>query len=128
MKITDSAKEALLQVIEETQADGLRVAIQETCCGKSPVIGLDVYADQDQPEKINDISIVIPEEARDIAEGLEIDLVNGELVVLNTVCGCGGHDGGCCGGHGEGHDHDHGDGCCGGHGHSHEGGCCHNHE
>ncbi len=118
MKITDSAREVLQQALQETGAHGLRVAIQETCCGKSPVIGLDVYTEDDQPETINDINIVIPEEARDVVDGLEIDLVNGELVVLNTVCGCGGH--------GESH-HDHGEGCCGhGEGHHHHGeGCCH---
>ncbi|WP_294729615.1 hypothetical protein [uncultured Faecalibaculum sp.] len=126
MRITDSAREVLQQALQETGAHGLRVAIQETCCGKSPVIGLDVYTEDDQPETINDINIVIPEEARDVVDGLEIDLVNGELVVLNTVCGCGGHEGGCCGGHGESH-HDHGEGCCGhGEGHHHHGeGCCH---
>lgn len=126
MRITDSAREVLQQALQETGAHGLRVAIQETCCGKSPVIGLDVYTEDDQPETINDINIVIPEEARDVVDGLEIDLVNGELVVLNTVCGCGGHEGGCCGGHGESH-HDHGEGCCGhGEDHHHHGeGCCH---
>ena len=55
---------------------------------------------------------------------------------------CGGHveghghghgEGGCCGGHGEGHGHGHGEGgCCGGHGEGHghghgEGGCCGGH-
>lgn len=35
MKITDSAREVLQQALQETGAHGLRVAIQETCCGKA---------------------------------------------------------------------------------------------
>lgn len=96
MKISDNAKEVLLQAFEENNADGLRVAIQETCCGKCPVIGLDVYNEEDAPEEINGIKIVIPEEAKPITDEIEIDLVNGELVILNTVCGCGGGCGGDC--------------------------------
>lgn len=76
MKITDSAKEVLQQALNETGAHGLRVAIQETCCGKSPVIGLDVYTEDDQPETVNDINIVIPEEARDVVDGLELSLIH----------------------------------------------------
>ena len=81
MKITDSAKDVLQQALNETGAHGLRVAIQETCCGKSPVIGLDVYTEDDQPETVNDINIVIPEEARDVVDGLEIDLIVALLLV-----------------------------------------------
>lgn len=91
MKITDPARDVLKEVIEENNADGLRVVIQETCCGKSPMIGLDVFEEGEARDSINGIDIAIPEEARDLMEEVEIDLVNGELVILNTVCGCGGN-------------------------------------
>lgn len=78
---------------------------------------------------------------KELEEGL-----HGEYV--HSCCCGGGHDhgdGGCCGGHGEGHEchghhHGHGEGgCCGGHGEGHEchgdghghgkdGGCCKDHK
>lgn len=125
MKITDSARDALKNLLAENEADGLLVGIHETCCGKSPVFQLAVFDENDTPEVFNEISLVIPEPARDALDDLIIDEVNGELVVMSTAvepggC-CGGHghgEGGCCGGHG--HDHEE-EGCCGGHG---EVGCC----
>ena len=69
---------------------------------------------------------------KELREGL-----HGEYIHSNCDGGCcGGHgeghghgDGGCCGGHGEGHGHGDG-GCCGGHGEGHghgDGGCCGGH-
>lgn len=125
MKITDSARDALKQILAEQNADGLLVQIQETCCGKNPVFQLAAFDENDKPEEFNGIQMVIPEETADAVEDLIIDVINDELVVLNAVnggcCGGHGHEGGCC----RGHDHEDEDGgCCGGHGHDHEGGCC----
>lgn len=128
MKISDNAKEVLVPLIKENGADGLRAAIQETCCGMQPVIGLDMFQEGEAPVEFNGVPMVIADEAKDIMEDLEIDLVNGELVILTTVqgCGCGHHHDGdheCCGGH----HHDEGHECCHGHDdHDHE--CCHHHE
>ena len=69
---------------------------------------------------------------KELKEGL-----HGEYIHSNCDGGCcGGHgeghghgDGGCCGGHGEGHGHGDG-GCCGGHGEGHghgDSGCCGGH-
>ena len=76
--------------------------------------------------------VVMRDATDDEIKGL-INMMSGE------GCGCGCEDcggegeGGCCGGHGEGHSHGHGEGgCCGGHGEGHghghgEGGCCGGH-
>lgn len=129
MKISDAAKEALTAIIEENGADGLRAGIQETCCGKNPVIALDKFEEGEEPEVFNGIKMVILPDSREIMEELEIDLVNDELVILQTVggCGCGhhhedGHE--CCGGH----HHEDGHECCGGHHHDDDHECCHHHE
>ena len=74
--------------------------------------------------------VVMRDATDDEIKGL-INMMSGE------GCGCedcgGEGEGGCCGGHGEGHGHGHGEGgCCGGHGEGHghghgEGGCCGGH-
>lgn len=74
--------------------------------------------------------VVMRDATDDEIKGL-INMMSGE------GCGCGcedcGGEGGCCGGHGEGHGHGHGEGgYCGGHGEGHghghgEGGCCGGH-
>lgn len=115
MKITDEAKNALKDVLAANEAQGLIAGIQETCCGQNPVFQMAVFDENDKPEDFNDIKVLIPEENKDAFEDLIIDVINGELVVLNAVCGCGSGEGGCCSSHEE-------EGCCGGH---HEGGCCH---
>lgn len=120
MKITDSARDALKNLLAENGADGLLVGIHETCCGKSPVFQLAAFDENDTPESFNEINLVIPDEARDALDDLIIDEVNGELVVMSTAVDAGG----CCGGHG--HHHGEEGGCCGGHGHG-EGSCCGGH-
>lgn len=95
MKITDEAKSALQNVMKENNLDGLRVVIQETCCGKSPVVGFDIYEKEETPEIINEIPVVIEADAKDDVENVVIDLVNGELALLNTVCSCSGGCSGC---------------------------------
>lgn len=107
MKITEEAKNVLNQVLEENNADGLLVSLQETCCGKSPVFQIAVFDENDPIEEIDGIKVSAGEDEKTVVEDMVIDLVNGELVVLNTVCGCGGE---CS------HDHE-----------GHEGGCCSNH-
>ena len=104
MKITEEAKKVLNQVLEENKADGLLVTLQETCCGKSPVFQIAVFDENDPKEEIDGIQVSAGEDEKAVIEDMVIDLVNGELVVLNTVCGCGdgchhdheGHEGGCC--------------------------------
>lgn len=129
MKITDTARDALKSLLAENEADGLLVGFHETCCGTPPLFQLAAFDENDTPETINEIGLVIPDEAKDALEDLIIDVVNDELVVMSTAVeagGCCGHhghgDGGCCGGH----EHHEEEGCCGGHGHG-EGGCCGGH-
>lgn len=120
MKITDEARDVLKGVISENNADGLLVELTRTCCGEAPVFRFAAFDENDKPESINGIDIVVPENIGDALDDLIIDMVNGELVVMSSAaggCGCGGHeDGGCCGSHEE-------DGCCGG-SHEEESGCC----
>lgn len=112
MKITDEAKAALSELLAANEAEGLIAGVHETCCGKNPVFQMAVYEENDAPEEYNGIKVLLPDACRDAFEDLIIDVLNGELVVLNAVCGCG--EGGCG-------SHDHEGGCCGSH---EESGCC----
>lgn len=96
MKITDNAKQALNQIFEESGVDGLLVEIKETCCGKSPVFAIAKFDENDIVEDVDGVKIVIPDDAREDVENVVIELADGELVVMNAVCGCG--EGGCGGG------------------------------
>lgn len=113
MKITDPAKKELAKLLNDNQADGLMVVLQESCCGTSPVFQMVRFEEGDQPEEIADIKVLMDQPAKEAVEDVVIDLKDGELVVFNPVCGCGGgcgdheDDHECCGGH------DEGQGCCG---------------
>lgn len=107
MKITNEAKTALQTILSQNDADGLLMELSETCCGKTPMFRIAKYDETDSPKVFNDIKVVIPEEALSLADQMMIDLVDGELVVLNEVaggCGCSSHheeeNHGCCVGHG----------------------------
>lgn len=136
MKITEEAKNVLNQVLAENNADGLLVTLQETCCGKNPVFQMAVFDENNPVDEIDGIRVCAGEDEKSVIEDMMIDLVNGELVVLNTVCGCGDgchhdheHDGECCSSHE--HDgeccgnHESESGCCSNHGNEGHGGCCH---
>ena len=80
-------------------------------------------------ESFNDKNVVIdfnhPLAGKDLNFNIEIsevrDATEDELTsgtIAGQGCGCGSHEGSCCGEH----DHDE-DGCCGEHDHSHGGGC-----
>jgi len=119
MKITEPALAELKKLLSDNGADGLEVVLQQTCCGVSPAFQMVRFDENDKPEDVDGVMILADDpRAKESVKDVIIDLQNGELVVFNPVCGCGGHDHGddheCCGGHG----HDHGDDheCCGGHG------------
>ncbi len=114
MKITNEAKPQIEQVLNDKNAQGLMMEVHESCCGKSPVFALVVFDENDNPELVNGIKVLIPEQYRDLAEKITIDLIDGELFVTGVEE----HE--CCG------HHDH-EGCCGHHDHD-EGHCCHHNE
>lgn len=125
MKITEPALAELKKLLSDNGADGLEVVLQQTCCGVSPAFQMVRFDENDTPDDIEGVKILASDpQAKEAVADVIIDLQDGELVVFNPVCGCGGHDHdheGCCGGH----DHNHEGGCCSGHDHDHEGGCCH---
>lgn len=105
MKITPSAKEALLQVFAENQADGLEAILQESCHGLMPVLQVVRFEEGDQPEMIDGIAVLMDENTKPALENLSIDLQDGELVLFglqgcccNEGCNCEADDSeeGCC--------------------------------
>lgn len=95
MNITDAAKAQLEALLKENKADGLMMQIATSCCGASPMFSLAVFDDNDVITTINGIQVLIPEEGKELAEGVKIDVLNGDLVVenLNHSCHC--HEEGC---------------------------------
>ena len=104
MKITLPAQEALKQLFQENEADGLQAFFHQSCHGVMPVFQMVRFEEGDHPENIDGIAVLVDEEGHSILEDIVIDLKDGELV-LYGVSGCGGCD---C----DDHDHEEG-GCCG---------------
>lgn len=106
MKITLPAQEALKQLFQENEADGLQVFFQQSCHGVMPVFQMVRFEEGDHPEDIDGIAVLVDEKAQKALEDIVIDLKDGELVLYGVGgcggCGCDDHDqtheeGSCCG-------------------------------
>lgn len=101
MQITDEARDDLQRLIQENNAHGLRVVLEQTCCSKVPVVGLDLFNGEDAPVDINTIPVVFTDIPKEAAESLVLDKVDGQLVLMDTAekeqdCSCCAGGDGCC--------------------------------
>ncbi len=85
MKITDEAKTMLQDLLTKNGGDCLTAILQETCCGTSLMFNLAKTAEGDQPEMINDVPVLMTEEAKQRAEAVTLSVQNGELAVMDEA-------------------------------------------
>ncbi|SFG65081.1 hypothetical protein [Sporolactobacillus nakayamae] len=94
MKMTEEAKELLEKSMKEHDCDCLRITAEPGCCGASLNFTLDQLKSGEQPIKINDVSVIMDEQAQEQTDALTINAENGQLVIDGGSCGCG--SSGCC--------------------------------
>jgi Fe-S cluster assembly iron-binding protein IscA len=94
MKMTDGAKEVLEKSMKEHDCDCLRITVEPGCCGASLNFTLDQLKSGEHPITINDISVIMDEQAQEQTDALTINADDGELVIDGGSCDCGSSD--CC--------------------------------
>lgn len=74
MNITNEAKQYIQTMLEEQQAKGLRVyAVEGGCCGPQIGLSLDMPDESDTVSIINDISVAVALQAKDLISNLTLD-------------------------------------------------------
>lgn len=88
MKITDEAKQLLNKALDEKKADGIRMRTSRSCCGTSLRFELVTVTDQDRPEDINGLSVLMDEETRTWTGTVTIDAEDGRLILHDSAASC----------------------------------------
>lgn len=88
MTITKEAKEALEQLFAQYGANGLRLEMQQSCCGSSPVIGIDIL-EEGEGQLVDGVRFVCDKEHEPLMQDVILDVKDGELVVINLDEGSG---------------------------------------
>ena len=92
MMITNEAKQYIQTILEENNAEGLRIYAVAGCCGPSIGLSLDAPEAADEVADINGIRTAIAPDAKDAADSLTLDFeTQGEqagLVMVGAPAGC----------------------------------------
>lgn len=91
MKITDEAKVLIKEALSEKEANSIRLHTSRSCCGTSLQFELVTLTDQDQPETINDLSVLMDNETRAWTGTVTISAEGGSLTLHDSAASC------CCG-------------------------------
>lgn len=90
MKITNEAKKMLKEVLDSNNSDCLKVTLQKSCCGTSLVFNLAKLEEGDEHVSINDIPVLMEDDAKKRAEAVTITVENEKLKILDEEAS------GCC--------------------------------
>jgi len=74
MNITNEAKQYIQVMLDEQQAKGLRIyAVEGGCCGPQIGLSLDIPEESDTVSVINEISVAIAPQAKELISNLTLD-------------------------------------------------------
>lgn len=88
MKITDEAKQLLNKALSEKEVNGIRLRTSRSCCGTSLKFELVTITDEDKPEDINGLSVLMDEETRAWTGTVTIDAEYGRLTLHDSAASC----------------------------------------
>lgn len=92
MMITDGAKQYIQSILEEQNAESLRIFTTAGCCGPQIGMSLDAPESADEVTDVNGIRMAIAPDAKAAAESLTLDFEEqGEqsgLVMIGAPTGC----------------------------------------
>ena len=82
MIITDSAKEMLQEALTSSNNDCILIKLQKSCCGTSIFFQMDkLAAEEVQSVRINEIPLIMDQEAKERTADVTVDCKDGELVL-----------------------------------------------
>ena len=88
MKITDEAAELIREVLTEAGADGLRLRTVRSCCSTSLQVEVVTLTEQDQPEEIGGLQVLMDRETRDWTGPMTIGAAGGRLTLHDPSNAC----------------------------------------
>ncbi|AIQ36010.1 hypothetical protein R50345_16130 [Paenibacillus sp. FSL R5-0345] len=89
MKITDSAKVFIENIMKDNEGKILRISQTSSgCCGPNINLALDDMKIEDHIQTINDIQVVIEPEADPVLNNIILDLDEENLVIVNEGSRC----------------------------------------
>lgn len=88
MKITDEAKKFIQETLTEEKADAIRLHTSNSCCGKSLGFEAVNLTGQEQPDRINDVSILMDQETRAWTDTVTLDVTDGSFTVTDSAASC----------------------------------------
>lgn len=92
MMITDEAKQYIQSILEEQNAESLRIFTTAGCCGPQIGMSLDAPESEDEVTDINGIRMAIAPDAKQAADNITLDFEEeGEqsgLVMIGAPVGC----------------------------------------
>lgn len=88
MKITDEAKVLIDEALTEKGDNAIRLHTSRSCCGTSLRFELVTLTDQDQPETINGLSVLMDEETREWTGTVTIGAAGGRLTLHDSAASC----------------------------------------
>lgn len=88
MEITNEAKVLINRELSEQGANAIRLRTSRSCCGTSLRFELVSFTNQDQPENINGLSVLMDEETRAWTGTVTIDAADGRLTLHDSAASC----------------------------------------
>lgn len=91
MKITEDAKELLLEAIKMNDADCVLVTEVKSCCGSQLNFSLTKALEKDSVELIEGVPFIMEESLKSNVFGVTIKAENGQLFIHDgnqSQCGC----------------------------------------
>lgn len=88
MKITNEAKALINGELSNQGANAIRLRTSRSCCGTSLRFELVSLTDQDHPEDINGLPVLMDEETRAWTGTVTIDAADGRLILHDSAASC----------------------------------------
>lgn len=88
MEITNKAKALINGELSERGANAIRLRTSRSCCGTSLKFELVTVTDEDKPEDINGLSVLMDEETRAWTGTVTIDAEYGRLTLHDSAASC----------------------------------------
>lgn len=88
MEITNEAKVLIEEKLAAKKANAIRLRTIRSCCGASLRFELVALDQQDQPVKINGLSVLMDDETRAWIDTVTIGAANGRLTLHDSASSC----------------------------------------
>lgn len=88
MKITDEANILINKALSKKGADAISLYTSRSCCGASLRFKLVTLTEQDNPEYINGVFVLMDDETRAWTSTVTIDAAEGRLTLHDSTASC----------------------------------------